>query len=443
LPKLLKSPPLAMKPPREVLRISTLILGATLLLTALGSCGGGSSAPSTAAPTNFTAQLSPETTVLTASQRGSLGFMDGPPDGTLGVLLNGGTYMFFAAARSSATCAGTPSTQGTYRLGGSLTAITAPFGCTAVIQPSSSSGDPNGYTFDLSYAGGGPVLAVTNSMGQTSILHIYHGEWHGGTCAPLGECFYASLGMAVSVDGGSTFSKLGEIVQPYVTRTDIIAANTNLDVGGGTLVVADANGQHIANPALSDPSDVYLYVFYADRDPSAGSSAPCNTDSCIAVARALLSDVVNAAFARSTSEFPTLFQKYWQGAFTQPATSSDPNAASNSGHYTPVIAEAGSFPSVLYDSSTQQFLIVYTTDNDAITLRHGTSLLSWSEPVASAAITDGTDKILYATLVGEGSDPTTAEGDPWLYYIRDPVWPDWSSADVVNRRMQLMLTQRN
>jgi hypothetical protein len=432
-----------MRPIKGVFRHSILFFSATLLLSQLVSCGGGGSSPSTGVPTNFTAELSPEISVLTASQRATLGFTDGPPDGTLGVLLDGGTYMFFAAARSSSTCAGTPSTQGAYRLGGSLTAITAPFGCTAVIQPSSSSGDPNGYTFDLDYAGGGPVLAVTNSMGQTGILLAYHGEWHGGTCAPQGNCFYASLGMAVSVDGGATFSKLGEIVQPYMTRTEIISANSNLDVGGGTLIVADGNGQHIENPATSDPSDVYLYVFYADRDPSAASSAPCNTDSCIAVARALLSDVVNAAFARNTGAFPMLFQKYWQGAFTQPATSSDPNAASNSGHYTPVIAEAGSFPSVLYDNSTQQYLIAYTTDNDAIALRHGPSLLSWSQPVASAAIVDGTDKILYATLIGEGSDPTTADGDPWLYYVRDPIWPDWSSADVVNRRVQLLLTQAN
>ena len=354
--------PRATKPLRQTFRRPILIFSATLLLSPLGSCGGGGSSPVSAVPTNFTAKLSPETIVLSASQRASLGFVDGPPDGTLGVLLNGGTYTFFAAARSSTTCAGTPSTQGTYRLGGNLTALTAAYGCTAVIQPSSSSGDPNGYTFDLDYAGGGPVLAVTNSIGQSGILHVYHGEWHGGTCAPAGECFYASLGMAISTDAESTFSKLGEIVQPYVTRTETISANTNLDVGGGTLVVADGNGEHIENPATSDPSDVYLYVFYADRDPSAASSGPCNTDSCIAVARALLSDVVNAAFAHDTGVFPTLFQKYWQGAFTQPATSSDPNAASNSGHYTPVIADAGSFSSVLYDNSTQQYLIVYTTE---------------------------------------------------------------------------------
>jgi hypothetical protein len=412
------------------------IIGAASVLM-LCSCGGAGVTPTTSTM-NFTIQPGPENAVLTASQRASLGFAYGPPDGTLGVLLDGNTYTFFASARSSSACAGTPLVQGTYRLGGSLSAITAPYGCTAVIQPSGDGdADPNGYSFDRDYAGGGPVLAVMSGT-QAGILHVYHGEWHGGTCVTLGTCFYASLGMAVSFDGGVTFSKLGEILQPYVTRSEIIGANTNMDVGGGTLIVADGNGHRIANLETSDPADVYLYVLYTDRDPSAASSSPCNTDSCIAVARALLSDVVDAAFERDTAAFPGLFKKYWQGAFTQPGTSGDPNAASHSGHYTPIIAQVASFPSVLYDSSTLQYLMAYTTGNNSIAMRFGTSLLSWSDPVASGAITDGSDSILYTTLVGEGSDPATGDGDPWLFYVRDPIWPDWSEALVVNRRVQLL-----
>jgi hypothetical protein len=107
---------------------SGVTISPALLLIALGSCGGGST-PNTAALPNLTVQLGPENTVLTASQRATLGFEFGPPDGTLGVLLNGGAYVFFAAARSTAACTGTPSAQGTYRLGGSLREITAAYGC--------------------------------------------------------------------------------------------------------------------------------------------------------------------------------------------------------------------------------------------------------------------------------------------------------------------------
>lgn len=174
----------------------------------------------------FTLQLEPPSPVLTEAQRTALGFKDGPPDGTLGVLLNNGTYSFYGSTLSGPTCSGTPGVLGTYRLGGGLTAITAPYGCIALLQPG---GDPNGYTFDINYAGGGPVLAVTRSSGRAGVLHIYHGEFHGGVCV-TGPCTYASLGMALSRDGGATFQKLGEIVQPYATSSTQINAGTYTQV---------------------------------------------------------------------------------------------------------------------------------------------------------------------------------------------------------------------
>ncbi len=382
----------------------------------------------------FTLQLQPPSPVLTVAQRTALGFKDGPPDGTLGVLLNNGTYSFYGAALSGPSCSGTPGVQGTYRLGGSLTAITAPYGCTALIQPGR---DPNGYTFDINYAGGGPVLPVTSSTGQAGVLHIYHGEFHGGVCA-TGPCTYASLGMALSKDGGATFQKLGEIVQPYATRSTQINAGTYTQVGGGTLILADANGNHIVNVTAADPSSVYLYVFYYDADPSAAS--PCNVGQCLAVARAQLSAVLTAAFAGNTGAFPTLFTKYYNNGWTQPGTSGDPDAAANSGHYTPVIAATGAFPSVIYDSTTQQYLIAYAAANHtSITMQHGSSLLSWSGPISAGVLTDGNNALLYPTLVGEGSDPTTSSGEPWLFYLDATAWPDWSAATITNRRVQLSL----
>ena len=368
------------------------------------------------------------------AQRTSMGFADGPPDGTIGVLLNAGTYSFYMSARSSASCSGTPSTEGTYRFGGTLGAMNQAYGCQALTQPSAN-GDPNGYTFDQDYAGGGPVLPIT-SGGQSAVLLVYHGEFHGGACANLGQCFYSSLGMAVSHDNGATFSKLGEIIQPYPTRTSILSANQNLDVGGGTMVLADTNGAYIADLASADPTTVYLYIFYTDQDPGAASSLPCNTYTCLAVARAKLSDIETAALAGNTAIFPGLFRKYYQGSFTQPATSNDPNAAVNSGHYTPVVPVVGSFPSVLYDASTQQYLLAYTTGNNAVEMRNGSTLLSWSAPIASGAI-GGTGNLLYPTLVGEGADPLIGNGNPYLYYVRSTGNPFWTNATVISRRVQL------
>jgi len=243
--------------------------------------------------------------------------------------------------------------------------------------------------------------------------------------------------MAISKDRGATFSKLGEILQPYVTRSSIINANANLEVGGGTLLIADGNGQHIPNLAAADRSSVFLYVFYSDLDPAAATSSPCNQDSCLAVARAPLAQVVEDAFSGNTAAFPTLFKKFYKGGFTEPGTSGDPNAAANSGHYTPVIATPGSFPSVLYDAAIQQYLIAYTTGNNTIEIRHGAALLSWSSPVASGTITHRPNSILYPTLIGDGADPATGNGEPWLFYVTAPSWPDWSTAALVSRRLQL------
>jgi hypothetical protein len=412
--------------------ISVLCLSVVLV-----SCGGVKVATTFPVPPNvLTVTSGPESIVLTTSQRNALGFQYGPPDGTIGVLANGGTYTFFMAGGSTSTCTGTPFTGGTYRLGGSLTSINASYGCSAAITPSPD-GDPNGYTFDRDYAGGGPVLAVTSAEGAAGVLHIYHGESQGGACSGLGKCFYSSLGMAISKDRGATFSKLGEILQPYVTRSSIINANTNLDVGGGTLLIADGNGQHISNLAAADPSSVFLYVFYSDLDPAAATSSPCNQDSCLAVARAPLAQVVEDAFSGNAAAFPTLFKKFYKGGFTEPGTSGDPNAAANSGHYTPVIATDGSFPSVLYDAAIQQYLIAYTTGNNTIEIRHGSALLSWSSPVASGTITNRPNSILYPTLIGDGADPATGNGEPWLFYITAPSWPDWSTATLVSRRIKL------
>ncbi len=412
-------------------------LSAALLSLLVSSCSSaGTTSPPPATPGTFSLQLQPPSPVLSVAQRTSLGFTDGPPDGTLGVLLTNGTYSFYGAALSNSTCAGTPGKLGTYRLGGTLTAITAPYGCTALIQPG---GDPNGYTFDTNYAGGGPVLPVASATGQAGVLHIYHGEFHGGTCGTgTSTCTYASLGMALSKDGGATFQKLGEIVQAYATRNTQINAGTYTQLGGGTLILADSNGNHIANVTAADPSTVYLYVFFYDADPS--NASPCDVGQCLAVARAQLSQVLSAAFAGNTAAFPTLFTKYYAGGWTQPATSRDPNAATNAGHYTPVIAATGAFPSIVYDSATQQYLLAYAAANHtSISLQHGSSLLSWSGLITTGTITDGTNALLYPTLVGEGSDPSTSSGNPWLFYLDATTWPDWQAATIVNRRMQLSL----
>ena len=408
------------------------VWASALVLSLFGAYGAN--ADSSGSPGGISIQLSSEAVVLNNSQRQAMGLLYGPPDGSLGVVSTGTGYMFFGAARSAPTCRGTPNTQGTYRLGGTLGQLNASYGCSALIQPGS---DPNGYSFDKDYAGGGPVLPVTSASGQHGLLHLYHGEWHGGTCKSS-SCFYSSLGMALSIDGGASFTRLGEIIQPYPTRASVIASNRNLEISSGTLVIADDKGQHIANPASFDPARIYLYVFYSDQDPG-NATSPCSRASCLALARARLSEVVSAAFSGNTAAFPGLFQKFYQGAFTQAGTSHDPDAAVASGHYTAVIADLGFFPSVIYDSAIGQFLIAYMKGHDAIVVRSASNLLNWSAPIDSAGISQTGYQFFYPTLVGEGGDPATGGSKPWLFYIKATDWPHWSTATYVSRNLSISI----
>ena len=390
---------------------------------------------------DFSIYLGPEETVLTLAQREALGFQDGPPDGYLGVHEQGGEYSFFVPAKSDGSCS-TPNEQGTYKLGGNLAQFTSAYGCAAVLQ---NAADPNGYSFDRDYSGGGPVAAVS-SGDQRGLLMVYHGEWHpGGLCDSV-PWFYGSLGMALSTNEGASFSSMGEIIQPYPTRAEGLGPNishcTNVHVGFGTLVIADEDGNPIPDLDRFDSDRAYFYVFYNDSDPSLPS--PCNNGNyCIAVARARVSAVVSAAFSGDTAVFPALFRKYYNGSFSQPATSQDPNNAVNSGHYTPIFPQTTSQPTVIYDWAMNRFLLAYQKDFQ-LYIQASPNLLHWSGiPLPSGSVSDLPNLIGYLTLVGEGRHPSVGGLDPYVFYLSasPPSFPDWgqSSTVYVSRRIHIRL----
>ena len=81
-------------------------------------------------------------------------------------------------------------------------------------------------------------MRVPNPDGGTpAVIMVYHAEFHWGPqCgAENAACFYGTLGLAFSFDDGATFQKLGEIVQPNISRPDWIAdyPNESLAIGAG------------------------------------------------------------------------------------------------------------------------------------------------------------------------------------------------------------------
>jgi len=97
-------------------------------------CGGGSSPGGSDG--GFAVTLGALSTFATHGQFASLGFEWGPPDGTMGAIVDGGAYTFFGSAKGSSSCAGSPNIQGAYRVTGSLEALSGlpPTGCKALLM---------------------------------------------------------------------------------------------------------------------------------------------------------------------------------------------------------------------------------------------------------------------------------------------------------------------
>lgn len=178
------------------------------------------------------------------------------PNGSLGVVANGGAYDFYAANGSQIV-----------KTTGSLT------------NPASSkstvtiSNLPK-KAFDA--ITGGPVYYDAASGAR---LMLYHAEKHGKN--PWNN--RSALGLAVATDAnGLNFRDLGTIIEPNRGTAAIT---------GGSFAVLDN----------------YLHVYY--RDPLANG-----TTSEVAVARAALTDVLSSALNGAG----TSFTKYYGGSWSQP-----------------------------------------------------------------------------------------------------------------------------
>jgi len=90
---------------------------------------------------------------------------------------------------------------------------------------------PAGTSFDRDYAGGGPVYADRVS---SSLLMVYHGEYHSDY--PAGSPFYTTLGLAISRDGGRSFAKLGPMIRPEIPPAVI---RTMASSSGSLVVVGE------------------------------------------------------------------------------------------------------------------------------------------------------------------------------------------------------------
>ncbi len=411
----------------------------TLVLAAVMGCGdGGGSGPTGPVIPSVVGTFGSPVTFAAHATLAGYGYTFGPSDGQFGAIrASGGTYTFYGSAGSGASCAGTPNANGEYTFTGSLTQVTGS-SCTRLFGPGSG---PAGWVFDSNYAGGGQVVRF-QAGADSGWLIPFHAEYHwtnpataDGKCFVAGSstsevpCFYGAIGLAVSTDGGQTFRVVGQVFQPSQPLSVFKGGGTNMNVGYGSLVVADANGKHLDNPP-ANPASAYLYLFFTDLLP--GLPGACATRPCIGVERALYSDVVAAALSGDPHKVATVFHKY-NGAppdpWTQPGTSDTPDETGTPGSYAPLWTnEAGGQPEVIYDAALDAYLAVYQSTG-GINVRASSDLIHWSGPIGTPYSEPGRT-LYYPTLLGETGDPTIGGPAPRVYFTSFPVdsFPKYSTS---------------
>jgi hypothetical protein len=379
------------------------------------------------------------------------GFSFGPSDGQFGAIpASGMTYTFYGSAGSSALCGGSPSVNGEFVFIGTLDQVTGDNGCMRLFGPGDG---PSGWIFDKDYAGGGQVVRFASGASSGWFIP-FHGEYHwinsataDGKCFVSGNagsevpCFYGAIGLAMSIDDGKTFQVVGQVIQPSQPISVFTGGGKNMAVGYGSLVVADANGNHLDNPP-ADPGSAYFYLFYTDLLP--GLPGVCATQVCIGVARALYSDVIAAALSGDPNQVATVFHKY-DGAspdpWTQPATSDTPDESGTAGSYAPLWNDDTAVqPEVIYDSAFDVYLAVYQSSGGSIKVRASNDMIHWSEPIGTPYSEAGRE-LYYPTFIGETGDPTIGGQMPRVYFSSFPTGSFPNYATSVFESVPLILSQ--
>jgi len=235
------------------------------------------------------------------------------------------------------------------------------------------------------YMGGGPVFQVPADMpGAGNLLATYHAELPD-------DALYATLGLATSTDNGLHWTDLGEIIrlnQAYAPGLD------GFEIGDGPLVLS--------------PDGKYFYLYFPDWIAN-GTLHIGNSTNNVAVARASVSAVLNAAFGSSPPHTVT-FEKFYRGSWDlQPAVG---------GASTDLIPKApfSGYLDIHYNSSLQRYVMIISDDTD-FAYAESVDGLSWTIPIDIGTFGP---IAAYPTAVGLGSDPHVLGTNYYVYFTHLP-----------------------
>jgi hypothetical protein len=380
--------------------------------------------------TDFTYTLSAPTVFMAQSELWEYGFAAGPSDGPFGAIpLGQGRYRFLGTAWASAKCPPAARKEGVFGFTGTLDRVTGGEGC----RPLFGGGDgPSGWIFNANYSGGGQVIPL-DDHGKRVWLMTFRGEYHwknparanglcGGGANPAFAggvpCYYSTLGLAVSTDGGNTFKVAGQSLQLTDPLTASKGTDASRNIGYGWLVVADSNGRYLGNP-LPDTKRAYVYLFFV----SSGKDLPgaCTVAQCAGIARARYDDVVSAVTSGNPYAVAKLFRKYnasLPDPWSQPGTGATPDLSVGGGTFSPLYQGPG-VGIILYDRPFDIYLgasISFATGHPAIVIRTSADLIHWSEPIGPP-IDDGARTVSYFTMLGDTGDPSIGGPEPRVYFM--------------------------
>jgi hypothetical protein len=330
-----------------------------------------------------TMTLGPEQEVLASDQLG----LTNEPDEHLSFIATGGTNRVWIAANVSGAVGSTAllTTPDFLTFAGGGTGGNA----SAVFGPSGS-----GTTaFDADYAAPGTVFPAANG---TDLLMIYHGENHlfNGVVSRTTP-FYATVGLARSSDGGTTWARQGAIIRGADAQPNV--APTALGFGALTPSAIVANG--------------FIYTFYT-YDPVTG--APDFGPGLIHVSRAPV----------SSDGAPGSWMTYDGGAFSQPALGGAGSGVIPNGNGIPCTApqrHAG----ISYNTYLKSYLLTYLC-NEGWFYSTSSDLTTWTTPiqfeiapVPNNHLLKGSELDWFPTLITIGTSSGITTGQTgFVYYAK-------------------------
>ena len=264
---------------------------------------------------------------------------------------------------------------------------------------------------EFDYVATGPVYQDPSD--SNTIMSFIHLERH--YTAYSQNYYYASLGIAITRNGGSSWTWCGEIIRPNVIYSELAAAS--YDIGAGPYVIVDESGTD------------YFYVYSIDHDSSDPSW------SSLSVSKASVSSVLAAAKNNTV----TSWYKYCGGSWNEPGLNGDftnignPNVCMN-------------FMSVSYNSYLDKYLMAY-----AYAINFGSNYVDISLLVADSPLDfyNNTDEYLvetstkweqYPTIIGLGnSDPECdSQKNFFIYFTQWENGQYWASDTNFMRKMIIL-----